>query len=397
MCKTFLEHALRDPVSGEVGKSIVFAVSQHHASKMTQILNQMADMLFPGKYQSDFAVQVTSQITDAQQFTINFTNNKLLGSANFLPAYKTSKARVCVTVGMMTTGYDCPDLLNLGLFRPIFSPTDFIQIKGRGTRKHHFPDELFDDDIRAGVQAPDKTSYKLFDFFANCEYFEEGFNYDEVLKLPKPKARPAEEGGGGGPSGEIETYEHRGADLIYTLEQEQIGVEGMKIDRMFYEKFEDSMRENPAIAEAVEAGQWDKVIDYVNREVFDKPNEFYTLDKLRKAAAVDRRLGLREILEKIFGLIPRFKSKDEMLEEEFNKFVADYKPAEAEAIPALKNYFKAYVTSDQIRHIIESRQYTDLATNSIFSTRDLRAVPARYRSLIPSYIKDYVSLNQFAT
>ena len=94
----------------------------------------MADKMFPGKYQSDFAVQVTSQIPDAQQFTINFTNNKLLGSANFLPNYRTSKARVCVTVGMMTTGYDCPDLLNLGLFRPIFSPTDFIQIKGRGTR-----------------------------------------------------------------------------------------------------------------------------------------------------------------------------------------------------------------------------------------------------------------------
>ena len=83
--------------------------------------------IFPNKYQSDFAVQVTSQITDAQQFTSNFTNNNLLGTANFLETYRTSKARVCVTVGMMTTGYDCPDLLDLGLFRPIFSPTDFIQ------------------------------------------------------------------------------------------------------------------------------------------------------------------------------------------------------------------------------------------------------------------------------
>ena len=60
----------------------------------------------------------------------------------------------------------------------------------------------------------------------------------------------------------------------------------------------------------------------MNREVFDKPDEYYTLDKLRRAASVDRRLTLREILEKIFGLIPRFKSKDELLEEEFAKFVA---------------------------------------------------------------------------
>ncbi|MBP6261465.1 MAG: DEAD/DEAH box helicase family protein, partial [Chromatiaceae bacterium] len=174
-CKTFLEHALRDPVSREIGKSIIFAVSQNHAAKLTQILNQMADRLFPGKYQSDFAAQVTSQIPDAQQFTINFTNNNLLGSGNFLPAYKTSKARVCVTVGMMTTGYDCPDILNLGLFRPIFSPTDFIQIKGRGTRKHNFLDQLFDEGIKDGVLQPEKTTFKLFDFFATCEYFETEF------------------------------------------------------------------------------------------------------------------------------------------------------------------------------------------------------------------------------
>ena len=53
-------------------------------------------------------------------------------------------------------------------------------------------------------------------------------------------------------------------------------------------------------------------------------------------------------------------------------------------------------TSDQVRHVIESKQFTDLATNSIFSTRDFRAVQEKYRTLIPEYIKDYVPLNQFA-
>ena len=132
-----------------------------------QIFNLMADRLFPGKYQSDFAVQVTSQIPDAQQFTINFANNNLLGSGNFIPTYKTSKARVCVTVGMMTTGYDCPDILNLGMFRPIFSPTDFIQIKGRGTRRHNFLEHLYDTGIMEAVTEPQKKAFKLFDFFAN--------------------------------------------------------------------------------------------------------------------------------------------------------------------------------------------------------------------------------------
>jgi type I restriction enzyme R subunit len=393
-CKTFLENALRDPVSGEIGKSIVFAVSQDHAAKLVQILNEIADKMFPGKYQSDFAVQVTSRVTDAQQFTINFTNNNLLGSANFLPAYKTSKARVCVTVGMMTTGYDCPDILNLGLFRPIFSPTDFIQIKGRGTRKHDFREQLFDDALKENLKAPVKTAFKLFDFFANCEYFEDEYDYDQVLKLPKPKL-PGGDGGGDGPKVYTGTFEHLGDDLLASIKEETIGYEGMKIDRMFYQQFENKLRENKFIAASVEAGQWDRVIDYVNKEVFNQPAEYYSLEKLRRAAEVDRRLTLREILEKIFGLIPRFKSKDELLEEEFAKFVADYKPEESDAIPALKNYFKAYATSDLTRHIIESGHLTDLATNPVFSTADFKAVPAKYRTLIPGYIKDYVSLNQF--
>ena len=393
-CKTFLEHALRDPISGEIGKSIIFSVSQNHAAKLTQILNQMADRIFPGKYQSDFAVQVTSQIADAQLFTVNFSNNKLLGSGNFIPSYKTSKARVCVTVGMMTTGYDCTDILNLGLFRPIFSPTDFIQIKGRGTRRHDFRDQLFDDDLMAGVTHPKKTTFKLFDFFANCEYFEEKYDYDEVLKLPRPSIKtdpiPTE------PKPVLDDYEHEGEDFLSTFGEELIGFQGMKIDRMFFERFEDTVRENEFIAKSVETGQWDRVIDYVNREIFNKPEEYYSLEKLRKAASVDRRLSIREILEKVFGLIPRFKSKDELLEEEFAKFISDFKPEEANTIPALKTYFKAYLTSDQIRHIIDNRQFTDLATNPFFSVKDYRAVPHRYRTLIPEYIKDYVSLNQFA-
>lgn len=401
-CKTFLDNGLLDPVSREFGKSIVFAVSQSHATKLTQILNEMADRMYPGKYQSDFAVQVTSQITDAQQFTINFTNNNLMGTANGIPTYRTSKARVCVTVGMMTTGYDCPDLLNLGLFRPVFSPTDFIQIKGRGTRKHNFLGELFDDAIKAGVTVPNKTAYKLFDFFASCEFFEEEFNYDEVLRLPRP-SQPMAGGndnderdyGGGGFRDPGTPYIHEGADLISTMREQTIGADGMKIDRMFFDKFEDMVKEDAAIVAAVEAGQWDRVIEHVNKEVFAKPDSVYSLDRLRKASGVDRRIGLREILEKIFGLIPRFKSKDELLEEEFAKFVADAKPEDPEAVPAIKTYFKAYVTSDRVRHIIESGELTDLATNPVFSSRDYKAVPEPFRRRVPEYIKDYVSLNQF--
>lgn len=36
-----------------------------------------------------------------------------------------------------------------------------------------------------------------------------------------------------------------------------------------------------------------------------------------------------------------------------------------------------------------------LATHPMFSSRDFKAVPAKYRALIPEYVKDYVPLNQF--
>lgn len=404
-CQTFLNNGLRDPISHEYGKSIVFAVSQNHAAKLAQILNELADAVWPGKYQSDFAVQVTSQIPDAQQYTINFTNNKLLGSANFLDAYKTSNARICVTVGMMTTGYDCPDILNLALMRPVFSPSDFVQIKGRGTRKHGFLEQLFDKVLNAQIGKQEKTQFKFFDFFANCEYFEDKFNYDEVLKLPRlcnaagSGAGDGEDTGGGttiGPDGE---YIHGGPDNIRHMREEAVGPQGMRIDRMFFEGFEKAVKADPFLQQKVDNEQWDQAIDYVTTQLLDKPAEFYTLDKLRRAAGVDRRLTLREILEKIFGLIPGFKSKDELLEDEFQKFLLDQPEDQlakhADAIVALKYFFKAYATDGRLRDIIEKRRLTDLNVNPAFSMADFKAVPKEWRDRIPEYVKDYVSLNQF--
>jgi type I restriction enzyme R subunit len=396
-CKTFLENALHDPISGEIGKSIIFTVSQHHAAKLTQILNELADQIFPGKYQSDFAMQVTSQVQDAQQFTINFSNNNLGGSTNFIPAYKTSKTRVCVTVGMMTTGYDCEDILNLCLMRPIFSPTDFVQIKGRGTRTYDFTKDLFDPGLKSQIGAAKKTHYKLFDFFANCEYFEQKYNYDEILKLPQRSEMGLSSGLGGntGPIGVMEGYERFDPDMLKSIQERQIGLEGMKIDRMFFEKFEERIKEDEFIKTKVQEGNWGQIVEYVSTHIMDKPEEFFTLDKLRKAAGVDRRLSLREIIEKAYGFIQKFKSKDDLLEEEFGKFIADTKPERPDIIMALKYFFKAYLTDNHVREIIENHRLTELNTNPTFNMQDFKAVPSTWRTRIPEYIKDYIPLNQF--
>jgi type I restriction enzyme R subunit len=393
-CKTFLENAFVDPITGEIGKTIIFAVSQHHAAKLTQILNVLADKMFPGKYNSDFALQITSQVHDAQQFTINFTNNNLNGSGNFLETYKTSKTRVCVTVGMMTTGYDCPDILNLCLMRPIFSPTDFIQIKGRGPRKFRFTDLLFDYKLKESLTEPEKKKYKLFDFFANCEYFEEKYTYDEVLKLPR-MATPKEPGGNGEPPVVIEGYENLDPDNLKVLEVQEIGLSGMKIDRMFFEQFEEKIRSDEFIKNYVEKRSWESLIEYLNKYVMNKPEHFYTIEKLRKAAGADRRISLREFVEKALGLIPGFKSKDELLEEEFQKFILDRKPENPKDISAINYFFKAYITSGTIRDIIDNEEFTQLYTNPTFTIKDYKAIPKKWREIIPEYVKDYISLNKF--
>lgn len=235
-CETFLKSALRDPLSGEIGKSIVFCARQDHATRITQSLNELAHAVFPGKYNSDFAVQVTSVVQDAQQMAVSFANNNLNGHTLFLDGYISAKTRVCVTVGMMTTGYDCEDLLNIVLLRPIFSPTDFIQIKGRGTRKFtfHYAD-------KEGGQVQEHVRPK------------EKFNYDEVIELSP--LRPTGPGPQLPPLTPVsEGFTNIDPDPLKSQIEYAVPLYGMKIDRKFFEKFEDKVKATPEVRERYERG-----------------------------------------------------------------------------------------------------------------------------------------------
>jgi len=393
-CETFLRHALRDPLSGEIGKSIIFCVRKDHATRITQTLNILAHDMFPGKYNSDFAVQVTSppEVQDAQQMAVSFANNNLNGHTRFLEGYVSSKTRICVTVGMMTTGYDCEDMLNIVLLRPIFSPTDFIQIKGRGTRKYAFR-YVEKEGGQVEEHTKPKEKFKLFDFFANCEYFEEKFNYDEIIELPpmhpkgpgpEPPPPPPPD-----PSG----YTNIDPDPLKMYIETPVPVHGMKIDRKFYEQFEERVKGDEIIRELYERGDVRAVEEYVRTNILDKPKEFFNLDKLRKSVQLDRRLTLREIIEKVLGGIERFKTKDELLEEELAKFVSIYKP-DAAHMPVIRQFFKAYVTDGEIRDIVEKKEFNRLATNPKVTMEDFRSLDD-WRNIIPEYVKDYVHLNQF--
>ena len=139
MCEAFLKEAQRDP-SGALGKSIIFAVNQTHATNLTKIFNAI---------QPGIALTITSRIKDASSLGKEFRDGK-------------RTERIAVSVDMLSTGYNCKDLLNIGLMRPIFSPTEYIQIKGRGTRLFTF---------KIGNTEYKKEKFFLLDFCAVAEYF----------------------------------------------------------------------------------------------------------------------------------------------------------------------------------------------------------------------------------
>jgi len=390
-CETFLKNALKDPLTGEIGKTIIFCVSQDHAAKITKTLNDMALKLWPGKYNSDLALQVTSRIPDSQQFAVNFANNNLNGHTKWLDSYPSSKTRVCVTVGMMTTGYDCEDILNLCLMRPIFSPQDFVQIKGRGTRKFSFEYKQRTPSGDIELIAKPKERFKLFDFFANCEYFQHKFKYDEEITLP-PIGTSESQGGDGIPPVRLPDYQSVRPDPLKTLVETPIGLDGMRVDREFFGKFEQTVKRDTFVTQKVNEGDFDAAETYILENIFERPEDFFNLEKLRKAVQLDRRLTLREILEKIFGLIPVFKTKEELLEEECQKFISIYKPPSDYVLP-VKNFLKAYVTDSKVRDIVESKRYADFATSPTYD--DFNALTMDLRKLIPEYVKDYIPLNKF--
>ncbi len=390
--RTFLQNAKRDPITGEIGKTIIFAVSRSHARKLAELLNTEIEKLHPGQYHSDFALQITSNIPDAQAMTIQFANNNLNGWTKFDAAkidYPSSRTRVCVTVGMMTTGYDCEDLLNVVLARPIFSPTDFIQIKGRGTRLNTFKYKN-----GADVAEVAKDNFFLFDFFANCQFFEKEFDYDRRIEIPK------EGGDGPGGGGGIKTdLTWTGPDELHEKHEEQIGLQGMRADREAFSKsFEHRTREevgkHPELTEAIEAGDWHRVEAFVRDHLFNQPQEFWNIEKLRQVYEADRRLSLREILQKVFGKIDRFPNRQELAEEDFERFLS-IEGVDGSKVHELQTLFTAYLLYPDIRAIVDAGEFSRLSTDARLNLKELKNLGEPQRKLALNYIKDTIVINRY--
>ena len=81
----------------------------------------------------------------------------------------------------------------------------------------------------------------------------------------------------------IEGYERFDPDKLKEIREQQIGLDGMKIDRMFFEKFEEPVAKDEFIKENMQQGNWERIVEYVSTHILDKPEEFFTLDKLTQS------------------------------------------------------------------------------------------------------------------
>jgi type I restriction enzyme R subunit len=407
--ETFLDQADFDPISGEIGKSIIFAVSQDHAEKIVNILNRLAMERWPGKYQSDFAIQITSRVAGAQDYTVRFSENNLLGTTRWLDNYQSSRARVAVTVGMMTTGYDCSDLQNVVFMRPVFSPSDFIQMKGRGTRLHTFRYVDYGNDEE--VTEHKKRGFKLIDFFAVCEYFNEKYDYKASLKVPRKLAAnlPTESGSSTGvdvitdgddpdPRYGTELGEQ---DAIQSTQSTAVGRDGMVIDREMFQAFVAEAQEDQELRK-LDQEDPAAALEYLKHSVLDKPNYYMTLDKMKKHFKLDRRISLGEALDIIMGRTEVPKMKMEIIDEKFEDFVATKGLAEKlgedpQLYRLAQQLFDAYISSSQVRAAIDTKQFGNLAQTGQINLEQYTTLhQANLTEPIVSYITDYIDITRLS-
>lgn len=133
-------------IEGEekIGKTIIFAKNTKHARAIVERFNK----LYP-KYGGNFVKAVDYSINYVDSIIDDFSDK------NKLP-------QIAVSVDMLDTGIDIPEILNLVFFKKVRSKTKFWQMIGRGTRL--CPDLL-------GVDM-DKERFLIFDFCNNFEFFK---------------------------------------------------------------------------------------------------------------------------------------------------------------------------------------------------------------------------------
>ena len=132
---------------------------------------------------------------------------------------------------------------------------------------------------------------------------------------------------------------------------------------------------------------------YGKEKYENQPDLYMNLEKIKRSQNLDRRVTWREVLEKVFGFIDGFKNKDDLLEDECDKFISIYKP-EPEVVPYVKNFIKAYTADARFREIIDTKTFPQLNFYAGFSVSDYQNLK-EYKDILPTYIKENINLNTY--
>ena len=139
-----IENGLKVQYGERIGKSIIFAYNHRHAELIVERFNK----LYP-EYGSEFCALIDNYVTYSQDLIDKFE-------------VRDNNPQIAVSVDMLDTGIDVPDVLNLVFFKIVKSKIKFMQMIGRGTR---LSADIFGN-------GKDKECFYIFDWCRNFEYFE---------------------------------------------------------------------------------------------------------------------------------------------------------------------------------------------------------------------------------
>jgi type I restriction enzyme R subunit len=153
---TLMRDGIRIDYGSRLGKTIIFAKNHRHAEKIFEVFNREYPHL-PG-----FAGVIDNYMTYAQSVIDEFSDPRKL-------------PQIAISVDMLDTGIDVPEVLNLVFFKKVMSKAKFWQMIGRGTR------------LCPGLlDGADKTKFYIFDFCGNFEFFRmnDGKPTANMMALP---------------------------------------------------------------------------------------------------------------------------------------------------------------------------------------------------------------------
>ncbi len=149
--ENLMTNGLKDDTGSLVGKTIIFAQRQDHAEHLEKLFCK----LYP-QYGTKVCKVIHNQIPKAESLIKEFKKTK-------------SDFRIAISVDMLDTGIDVPELVNLVFAKPVRSHVKFWQMIGRGTR-------LCENLFGPGRH---KQEFLIFDHYSNFAYFEEEYQEAE--------------------------------------------------------------------------------------------------------------------------------------------------------------------------------------------------------------------------